>query len=559
MLIFYQLSVIFLVAGIMGLIVSWLKQPALVGYLLSGMLLGPAWLQVVGRGDELELYSKIGVAFLLFAVGLHLEPKLLKETGLVAVIAGGGQIIVTLAFGWLLLLGLGMKTIPALYVALALTFSSTIVAVKSFSDRKDMDKLYAKIAIGILLVQDLVATIVLLAISMSGSMQNGLDTNWQLALMIVKICGLAMFLLIASNWIIPLVFKLAAGWGEVLFLLAVGWGLGVASLFSALGLSMEIGALLAGVAVSGSNFNEEISSRLKPVRDLFLAIFFVLLGTQIEISGLEHRLPLALVLSMFVLVGGPVITWLVLRATGQGNRVGVFAGFSMAQISEFSLILMALGRQVGQVGREETGLVALVALVTISISSYIMHYSESLFGWIRPFLNKLWPAEEKDNVRSRIKYQAALFGYDRVGLDFVKSFEYLEKRFFVVDFNPQAVTRLKQKKIDARYGDADDIEFLDSLPTSNLELVVSTIPDLKTNQLLCKFLSKNKKKVLFIGLAHTTIEAKKLYEAGAGYVIMPHYLGAKHASGLIKKLKNDPRKFEKLKKIHLNHLLNRLK
>lgn len=557
MLIFYQLSVVFLIAGIMGLAVSWLRQPPLVGYLLSGILLGPAWLQVVGHGNELELYSKIGVAFLLFAVGLHLEPRLIKETGLVAIFAGMGQIISTTLLGWLLLLGLGMKLVPALYVALALTFSSTIVAVKSFSDRKEMEKLYAKIAIGILLVQDLAATIILLVISMVGNSTTDLGINWQIAMLVGKVCILSMFLIIMANWVIPYIFRLAAGWGEVLFLLAVGWGLSVASLFSVLNLSMEIGALLAGVALSGSNFNEEISSRLKPVRDLFLAIFFVLLGTQIDTMGLAKELPLALVLSLFVLVGGPVITWVVLRAAGQGNKVGVFAGFSMAQISEFSLILMALGRQVGQVGREETGLVALVALITISISSYIMHYSEILFGLIRPFLNKLWPAEEKEAVEKYGKYRAALFGYDRVGVDFVNSFRYLGKKFFVVDFNPQAIAKLRSKKIEVKYGDADDVEFLESLPTNNLELVVSTIPDLKTNQLLCKFLSKNK--LLFIGLAHTAMEAKKLYEAGAGYVIMPHYLGAKHASGLIKRLKTDPKKFERLKLIHLNHLSDRLK
>jgi len=551
---FYELTALFVLAGIMGLVASKLRQPPLVGYLLAGIIAGTDGLGLINSTDELELFSKIGIVFLLFAVGLHLNPGVLKETGKSAFFAGGGQVAFTTFFGFLLLSLLGFTTTSAIYVAIALTFSSTIVAVKIFTDKKDLNKLYAKISIGILLVQDIVAAIVLLGISLSNG-TSGNDPVMTIAYMIGKVCLLAIVLVVGHGWIMPKLLKISAHSGEVLFLFTVGWGLAVAGLFLALDLSMEIGALLAGVALSTSPYVEEIGSRLKPVRDLFLVLFFIVLGSHIDLAMLPRVLPIAILLSLFVLIGNPFIMWMVLKLQGHTNKVGLMTGLVMAQISEFSLILVSIGISMGKLTSFESSLVAVVALITISVSSYMMFYNEQIFEILRPFMNKISKTNKVEiSEKLQNKYTALLFGYDRVGKDFVDVYKKLGMNFFVVDFNPETIARLKDENLDALYGDAGDVEFLEMLPTSNANLAVSTIPDIRTSILLCKFLLSVRPKLSYVGTAHTKDDAEKLYKAGAAYVIMPHYLGAKHAVRIIKKAKVSTRSYLILRKRHMARL-----
>lgn len=547
---FYELAIIFGLSGIFGLVASRLKQPPLVGYIVSGIIVG-GW-GVTSSGEHLELFSRIGIVFLLFAVGLHLNPEVLKQTGRSALLAGVGQIIFTFLVGLALLLAFGVEHTKAVYMAMALTFSSTIVVVKILTDKRDLEKLYAKIAIGILIVQDVVASLFLMASSMS--LGGGLDPYMSSADLIGKICMLSILLIAFSAWVIPGIFKKSAQSGEAMFLLSVSWGIGVAAVFSVLGLSMEIGALLAGVALSYTPYAEEIGSRLKPVRDLFLVLFFVLLGMNIKLGLLPDLLPKAALISGFVLLGGPVITWLVLRAQGQGNKVALFAGLAMAQVSEFSLILMEIARKNGQVEGKDVMLVTLVMVVTIIFSSYMMQHNERIFTLLLPLLRRILPTIDEKKDKNRDGYEIALFGHDRVGGDFVSLFSKMKKSFFVVDFNPEIINSLKAKNLPAFYGDADDIEFLETLPTNGLGLVVSTIPDLATSILLCKYLRKNNSLASFVGIAHKIDDAGKLYEAGAAYVIMPHYLGARHAVRIIREAKMNRNIYRGLRNRHMKRL-----
>ncbi|RJR23779.1 sodium:proton exchanger [Candidatus Microgenomates bacterium] len=553
--IFIELTVIVLVAALFAVIMRLLRQPLIVGYILAGILSGPYFLNILHSREHIELFSKIGITILLFIVGLNLSPKVIREVGKVSLITGLGQVIFTSAVGFVIAIVLGIDRIAALYVAIALTFSSTIIILKLLSDRGDLHKLYGKISIGFLLVQDIVATIILLLIS---SFAKGSSTDLLVLILTFLLKGIGLFLLLylISTYIMPRLSVKLASFQELLFLFSLAWGLGLSSLFHRLGFSVEIGALIAGVALSLTPFAPEIGSRMKPLRDFFIVLFFILLGSQMVLQNFSQLLLPAVVLSLFVLVGNPVIVIVLMNLLGFKRRTGFMAGLTVAQISEFSLILATLGFSVGHLSREVLSLVTLVGLITITGSTYFILYSDKIYPKVEKALKIL---ELKKNSREKTGagdefFELVLFGYDRVGRDFVSVFNKLEKKFLVVDFNPASIKKLEDEALPYRFGDASDVEFLEDLGLSQIKLSVSTIPDFETNLLLTKKIKEVNPKAIVIVISHDVKEAEELYGAGASYVVMPHYLGAQYAASLIGRLGTDTSAFKEEKEKHLLYL-----
>ncbi len=317
---------------------------------------------------------------------------------------------------------------------------------------------------------------------------------------------------------------------------------------------MEIGALVAGVTLSLTPFSYEIGSRLKPLRDFFIVLFFILLGSQVAMDNISRIIIPSLILSVFVLIGNPVIVIILMSILGHRRRTGFMTGLAIAQISEFSLILASLGYSVGHISKEVLSIITIVGLITIAGSTYFLNYADNIYKRVEKLLKLL----ELDNPRQLLgkedKYNAILFGYGRVGENFLKAFQKLEKSFLVVDFNPDSIQRLKKLEIPYKYGDAQDIEFLQDINLSQIEICVSTIQGFKTSMILVNTIRQVNKKAVVIVLSHFVKETKQLYDAGASYVVMPHYLGAEYAATLIKKHETDFSKFEEEKQRHLAHL-----
>lgn len=553
--IFFELSLLLTVTAIITLAVRKLRQPLVVGYILSGIIAGPYVLNIVSSQHELELFSKVGIVFLLFIVGLYLNPKIIQEVGKVSLVTGLGQVLFTSLIGFALTLLLGIDHLAALYVAIALTFSSTIIILKLIADKKDLQKLYAKIAIGFLLVQDIVATFILIAITVvSGQSDMGLGSTLLLTLGkgMILFSVLGMF----QRYILPKVTEYAAESPELLFLFSLAWGTILASIFAALGFSIEIGALIAGVTLSVSPYSVEIASRLKPLRDFFIIIFFVLLGSQLILSNLAQLLFPAIILSLFVLVGNPIIVIILMNTLGYNRKTSYQAGLTVAQISEFSLILGALGLRLGHLSQEVLSLITLVGLITISGSTYLILYSETIYPKVSRYLS--WLELIKTNVKSKGKnpddFESVIFGFDRVGHYFAQSLQLLDHSFLVVDFNPTSAEKLENSGYQYRLGDASDPEFLEDLPIVKPKIIISTVPELATNILIVHAMRAKNKKAVIIPIAQTHQEASELYEAGASYVMMPHHLGAQQMSKMIARYGSDQSLYETLKKRHVSEL-----
>ena len=557
MTLFVELSLIVVLATAVSLVMKLFKQPLIVGYIATGVIIGPYALNILRARDEIELFSTIGVAILLFIVGLMLNPDVMREVGKTSVVTGIGQVVFTSLVGFFIVHALGFDTMTSLYVSIALTFSSTIIILKLLSDKGDTQKLYGKIAIGVLLVQDIIAILLLLVITIiGGAVVFSSAVATEITILVAKGVATALLLYLAARYIVPSISKFVAGYQEVLFLFSLAWGLGISSLFFMLGFSIEIGALAAGVTLAASPFAYEIASRLKPLRDFFIMLFFILLGSQLILSQLSIILIPALVLSVFVLVGNPLIVFALMKILGYRARTAFLTGLTIAQVSEFSLILIALGYSFGHVSQEVVSLVTLVGIITIAVSTYLILYADKIYLWCKPMLY-FFTIKKSDIVESPPEDTSAeiiIFGYDRVGYNFVIAAKEIGAKYLVVDFNPSSIARLVANNIPCRYGDAEDVEFLQEIGLEKAKLVVSTIPDLKTNLLLVDYYRSRNATGIIITISHNVENTRELYDVGTSYVVMPHHLGAHHAATLISTHRFNAGAFEMEKAKHVRNL-----
>ncbi len=553
---FVQFGLIILVVFGVSIVMRLLKQPLIIGYILSGILVGPFFLNLIQGSEMLNVFSEMGIAFLLFIVGLHLSPKVLKHVGKISLVTGLGQILFTSLVGYFIGISLGFSVVTSIYIAIALTFSSTIIIMKLLSDKDNLEKLYGKISIGFLLVQDLVAILILIIVS---SLASGAGAGNILFSTIIKGAVLVAVLIPISYYILPKLSDFFAKSQELLFIFAISWGLGLSLLFLYAGFSIEVGALIAGVMLSISPYSFEISSKLKPLRDFFIISFFIILGSQMAFGDISHLILPAVAFSFFILIGNPLIVMILMGALGYSKKTGFMAGLTVAQISEFSLILIALGVKIGHLTQDILSFVTMIGLLTIAGSTYLIIYSDAIFKKIKKFLTIF----EKKNVRKKEipkkDFKYILLGYNRIGFSVVRAFSKITRNFLVVDYNPQVVKELKKVGINAVYGDVDDSEFLEDLRMDKASLIVSTIPEKETNQLILDVLEREKSKPVVILTARQIEDAIDLYDAGADYVILPHFLGGEYTGKLIRNAKDRKREYQKEKKKELRILKERLK
>lgn len=482
---FYELTAILVLAAVVGFVGLLFRQPMIVSFIAVGVLAGPSGLAIVQSPEHIELLAELGVAVLLFLVGLKLDIKLIQTLGAVSLATGLGQVFFTSVIGFFIGLSLGLGPVNSIYVAIALTFSSTIIIVKLLSDKKEVDSLHGRIAVGFLIVQDLVVVLSMMALSALGmsTQSNGASSGWiQIGVVLLYGAMLIVFVGLFVRYLATSLVSRIAHSPELLIIFAMGWAALLAAMGHKFGFSKELGGLLAGVSLASTPFREAIVARLASLRDFLLLFFFIALGAKLDLSLLGAQIFPALVLSLFVLVGNPLIVLGIMGYMGYRKRTSFLAGLTVAQISEFSLIFMAMGVSLGHVGGESLGLVTLVGLITIALSVYMITYSHILYSWISPFLGIFERGvpirEEADDKATMEKkaYDVILFGLGRFGSAIAHQLRKENFRLLAVDFNPEEVRRWKAAGFDVVYGDSCDQEFTASLPLSAAKWIVSAMP-----------------------------------------------------------------------------------
>lgn len=549
---FYGLSLIIAIGAVVSLFMRSIKQPLLIGHIITGIIVGPVFFNIIDNPQSLSVFGDIGIALLLFIIGLGMNPAIIKEVGKASVVTAVAEIGFVSLFGWLVLQALGLSSRESLFVGIGLGVNSTIVALKLLGDKKELGRLHGKITIGTSLVEDVFCAIALLLVA---SAHNGhLFSVAPLAGLAFKgaLVGIGMF--VVGRHLLNRIQKLLASDQELLFLTAIAIGFGSAALFAKIGLSMEVGALAAGVMLATRPYSSEVAARLRPLRDFFVIVFFIALGTELTFNSFSAYFWPIIIGSLVVVLFKPFVIMSALGMIGYTKRTSFMTAATLSQVSEFSIIFVILGYQKGLISHDIVSLLTFIALITIAASTYLVTFSEKVYDKLKDHLNLFERSRVEGEVLPSQRNDLVLFGYQRGGHEFINLFKKLKKSYVVIDYDPEVIDSLEQRKINYLYGDANDIELLEESGISNAKLVVTAIPDLQVNIFLINYLKDKNKHAIVVVHADDPFEAAKLYEAGASYVILPHYIGSEKVSEFISKSGLAKSTFRKQRVKHLDYL-----
>src|SRR3989338_2423922 len=497
-----EITLIVALAAFLSIIAHWLKQPTIIGYIAAGLLIGPLGFIELNNLEVVNSLALIGI-------------------GLAKI--------------------LGFSLVVAAYIAIALTFSSTIIIIKLLSDKRELDTLYARIVVGLLLIQDLIAILALIILPgiVGDSQGNEGGVNWiNLGMILIKGGALFGATLFIGKKVLPKLFDFISNSQETLFVASLAWGLGVAAIVASplIGFSIEIGGFLAGLALASSGYHYQISARIKPLRDFFIILFFVILGSQMTIGGTTELIKPAIILSLFVLIGNPLIMLFIMGALGYRAHTSFKASITVAQISEFRLILAFLGLELGHLEESHVALITIVGLITIVVSSYLITHGDALYKILRKGL-KIFEIRgkliEKTGIVRGLKNHIVIIGADRMGSMIVETLKEKKANFVVIDFNPSVWERLKSERVPSIYGDANDEEIQEQAKLENARVIISTVPTLEDNLAILEYMKKNNPQSKVIMTAENSMRAKELYEEGADYVVIPQQMSGKYLAELV--------------------------
>ncbi len=555
--IFIQLAVILTLICALGFITYRLKLPLLIAYVLAGLFLAAIATFDISKSYVFTFLPDIGIAFVLFLVGMELDLRELKSLGKQIITAGILQVIISATLGTFIAQSFGFQIPEAIYLGLGLSFSSTLVVVKLLLDRKDLTSLYGKLSIGVLLLEDLLAVLVLLIMT-SANIANFSTTSILLLLKIITLFGVAA---IITKYILPTVFKAVASSGELLLLTALAWCFGFITLSGSLGFSVLIGAFLAGVALASSPYHYHIEGKVTPMRDFFLALFFVYLGTKVNFNQIGTLWPLILIFASYAVLIKPLIFLLLFGIFGFRKHTMFKTALNLSQVSEFSLIIMLIGFNLKIISETALTVVALSSVISFIASSLMISQSNKIYKSVSSmitFFERKKTTEKSLNEDLELSDHTVVIGAHRVGGEIVRFLKKENQPLVVLDFNPEQVEALLAQDIPVIYGDMGDPEVLDILSLESARLIISTSPDLTDNKTLLEDLKLRHIAVPTIVRAETVRDAKSLYKRGADFVVIPDILAGEVLLNILKDHLHDKSFFKDRPRIELDKLSHKI-
>lgn len=523
---FIQLGIVLFLASSLGFLIHKSKLPLVVAYLLAGVLLALVNLFNIHGVNIFTFLPNLGIALVLFLIGMELDISEIRTLGKPIIISSLVQIMISTIAGYAIAGSLGFSQTESFYLGLGLGFSSTVVVVKLLLEKSELVSLYGKLSVGILLIEDLVAIMTLMGISVGSSVFHlGLQESLPVIILIVKAIGLFVLTFILSKYVLVKVFDAVAKNVELLFLTAITWCFLFTTLAIVSGFSVVIGAFLAGVALASSPYHLQIQGKIKPLRDFFVTLFFVYLGAQAKLSDVFSMWHIVLLFAAYALIVKPLIFLLILGMFGFRKHTLFQTSLSLSQVSEFSLIILLVGVDNGFVRSSTLSVMAAVAVLSIIVSSIMITYSKKIYkfiSFILPFFehsSKTHFLEAK--IEEKLNDHIIIIGAHRVGGPVVKYLQKTDISFIVMDFNPHVVETLTKEKVKVIYGDVGDPDVLDNLQLEQAKLIISTATDMNDNEMLLEECKRRKIKAKVISRALDKDHAKALKDLGADYVILP--------------------------------------
>lgn len=551
--VFAQLSIVIVLAAGVAMIMRILKQPLIMSYILTGIIAGPTLLNLIEAKHAFETFSEIGITLLLFIIGLELSISVIKQLGKPVFLTAGAIFFSVGTLGYLFGVAFHFTVMESIIIGLGLFFSSTIIIAKVLSDKKELTRLNGRIAIGVILIDDIIATFALLFVAAAAQGGDGL-TPTDIAFLIFKGVVVVGLLIFVSMKVLPKLTKFIAKSQELLFLFALAWGFGVATLVNMAGFSIEIGALFAGVALAQLPYVHEIGARLKPLRDFFIILFFITLGESLHLGSLGQAIVPALVFSLIAILIKPLVVMIALGSLGYTKRTSFKTGINLSQVSEFSIILVVLAAQSGLVSDLLAAIITLVAIITIATSTYLMNYDNWLYAKLEKHLHFFERKDAQEHKYHAKDFPIVMFGYKNGGQQFLKTFRGMKERFMVVDYDPEVIEELERKHIDFLYGDATDPEVLSEINLEKSKLVVSIVSDHPVNMSVVRYVRRHNKDAVVICYSDDHNEAAELYKLGASYVMLPHFIGSEKLSMFLHLHGINQHSFDQRRKKHLREI-----
>ena len=537
-----QIAAAIVVATVFGLIARALKQPLILAYVAAGILVGPT--EGFGWVDPhlIEPISELGLILLLFMIGLEIDLKKLKDSGKPLIAVGVGQFLICVVLGLLAMPWLGFTNgngkYDALYLAVAAALSSTMIVVKLLYDKLELDTVPGRVTLGILVFQDIWAILFL-------AVQNDLAKPSVLPILLSlgKGVGLVVMSLAISRYLLPVLFRRIAKVPELMLVTALGWCFGVSMVASAMGLSREMGALIAGISLSAFPYNLDVVAKIISLRDFFITLFFVSLGSQIPRPDVS-LLATALIVSAFLVISRFLSISPILHRFGLGNRVSLIPAINLSQISEFSLVICALGASLGQINERVLSVVVLTLVITSVMSTYAIQFNHYIFLGLNPVLKRfgMKDLESLEPEGDRVEGKPIFFlGFSRHASSLLQELVVRDPemayRIGVVDFNPHVKAQLDKRGIYNVYGDISHADTLHHANVHSATVVISTISDAvlrgTTNGRLVRQLRSIAPHSKTIVTAEAFSDAKFLYMLGASFVYIPRLMSVRELADIV--------------------------
>lgn len=539
----WELGLIIVVAAIFNYIAKRLRQPTLLAYIIAGIVISPHFLDFlstqfsidltflsIANTRDIGLLSNLGVAFLLFSVGIESDFLKLKDFGKLAVLGGCLQVALTALFTYVLSFYTGILNFTeAIYLSAILAFSSTMIVVKLLSDSFTIDTLHGRIMLGFLLVQDV---LVVLVMPILAKLSFILDVH---SLLNFAVAGASLMILalLASRFLYPKIFGFSAKGTEMLFLGSLSICFIFMFLADYLGISIAIGAFIAGLSLSVLPYNFEIYDEIRGVRDFFVTIFFVTLGMQLNIFQLSNNFALLAISLLIVFFIKPLIFYLLCLLAGYGRNISLMVALGLSQVSEFSFLLVGQGLAQQMVSQNFYSTVIFVIGLSMVVTPYFFKYREVFldlgerFAAMVPiklkkefFNKKVKPLEEVAEQKGHI----VIVGGGVVGASIARFLK--DEPLIIVDHDPDVVAMLRKEGFNSVYGEAENKTLWSKLNLKEAKMLVLAIPQFEATMRLLNYARQLNPKLAIFARAHTYEEAKQLYENGADFVCMPEAAGS---------------------------------
>ena len=522
------MGLVIVIATLLAYFARALKQPLIVAYVAAGILMGPMGLGLITNPADINTLAELGIAFLLFTVGLEIDFRKLRSVGASSLAGAAVQMGLTFLLGLAIAAGLGLDMLTGTYIGLLLAFSSTMIVAKLLVDSNEIKTLHGRIMIGILLMQDIV---VILALPLLASTGAAISTD-VLAMILIKGLGLFSIAVVLNRFVFRRVLDFAARTHEILFLTAVAVCFSFIGLAYALGFSIAIGAFIGGIAIAQFPYNLEIFGEMHSLRDFFSVIFFTSLGMQLNLGVMTSMLPLLVVLLAVTMLVKPIILSMSYLYMGYGGRTSSIIGLGMGQASEFSFILAAQGLLLGQISQGTYSIMVTVVVFSMMLTPYLMNSREVIYrrvsGMHVPMFKRFGIPHHVKKLEKypskELRNHIVVFGCDVMGGKVVDYLVDKKKEIIVAEHNPEVIRELSGKGVYTIYGDADNEDLLCASGLYRAKLAIVTIPDVVTAGFVIGKAKRFNPRVKIFARAHSGDEAEALYRAGADFVVVPDFV-----------------------------------